>query len=104
MNDVLFTLYQPNQFRPFQVSIFNCDLPQLRKHWLFYDILNANSVSGAYDNSMFTIHRTLQNNHHQFLESEPPELQPTALSLSPWKKITRLRVDNLDIDLSLIHI
>lgn len=57
MNDVLCTLYQPNGFRPFQVSIFNCDLPQLRKHWLFYDILNANNINGTYDDSMFTIHK-----------------------------------------------
>ncbi|KAG0673020.1 Mitochondrial distribution and morphology protein 31, mitochondrial precursor, partial [Kluyveromyces marxianus] len=57
MNDVLFTLYQPNGFRPFLVSIFNCELPQLRKHWLFFDFLNADNISGSYDNSMFTIHK-----------------------------------------------
>lgn len=88
MNDVLFTLYQPQGFRPFQVSIFNCELPQLRKHWLFYDILNANSMSGTYDNSMFTIHRkynTLGDG-----SSESP--------VSPWRKVTRFRVDSLDVD------
>lgn len=88
MSDVLFTLYQPNGFRPFQVSIFNCDLPQLRKHWLFYDILNANSISGTYDNSMFTIHKKYNVENTPFSSSDA----------SPWKRVTRLRVDNLTID------
>lgn len=88
MHDVLFTLYQPNGFRPFLVSIFNCDLPQLRKHWLFYDILNANSMSGTYDNSMFTIHKKFNVENTPFYSSYG----------SPWKRVTRFRVDNLDID------
>ena len=68
------------------MSIFNCDLPQLRKHWLFYDILNANNINGTYDNSMFTIHKKFRtDDQHQ---------DPTLL----WKQMTRFRVDNLDID------
>ncbi|SCU78825.1 LADA_0A07910g1_1 [Lachancea dasiensis] len=86
MNDVLFTLYQPNGFRPFQVSIFNCELPQLRKHWLFFDFLNANNISGTYDNSLFSIHRKYKADDSQMNKS------------SPWKKVTRMRVDNLNID------
>ena len=82
MNDALVTLYQPSGFRPFQVSIFNCELPQLRKHWLFYDILNANSISGTYDNSMFTIHRRLRFNEND----------------TKSRVVTQLRIDNLDID------
>ena len=58
MEDVLFTLMQPNGFRKFNVAIYNCELSKLRKHWLFYDFLNANVMSGAYDNSLFTIHKT----------------------------------------------
>lgn len=84
MNDVLFTLYQPNGFRPFQVSIFNCELPQLRKHWLFFDFLNANSISGTYDNSMFSIHKKYKVDESQ--------------DSSAWKKVTRMRVDNLNVD------
>ena len=37
MEDVLFTLMQPNGFRKFNVAIYNCELSKLRKHWLFYD-------------------------------------------------------------------
>ncbi|AMD22105.1 HGL235Wp [Eremothecium sinecaudum] len=84
MNDVLFTLYQPGGFRPFQVSIFNCELPQLRKHWLFFDILNASSMSGTYDDSMFTIHR-------KFKKTEDGDS-------SHWRTYTRMRVDNLNVD------
>lgn len=83
MNDVLFTLYQPDGFRPFQVSIFNCELPQLRKHWLFFDVLNANNMSGTYDNSMFTIYK-------KYKTLDVPN--------SSLKKVTRMRVDNLNVD------
>ncbi|CEP60971.1 Mdm31p LALA0_S02e03862g [Lachancea lanzarotensis] len=85
MNDFLITLYQPNGFRPFQVSVFNCELPQLRKHWLFFDFLNANNISGTYDNSLFSIHK-------KYKADDSPH------NASPWKKVTRMRVDNLDID------
>ncbi|SCV01661.1 LAME_0G17678g1_1 [Lachancea meyersii CBS 8951] len=85
MNDFLITLYQPNGFRPFQVSVFNCELPQLRKHWLFFDLLNANNISGTYDNSLFSIHK-------KYKADDSPN------NASPWKKVTRMRVDNLDID------
>lgn len=77
MNDVLFTIYQPNGFRPFKVSIFNCDLPQLRKHWFFYDFINANAISGTYDDSLFSIYKRYNKDH---------------------KLITTMRVDNLNVD------
>lgn len=86
MEDVMFTLFQPGDgVKPFDVSIFSCDLPQLRKHWLFYDFLNANHMSGSYDNSLFTIH--------------PRQMTklPDSNGDSPWKRITRLRIDGVDI-------
>lgn len=90
MEDCLVTLYQPNGFRPFRVSIFNCELPRLRKHWLFYDLLSANNMSGTFDNSLFTIHpRQLENvSNHSFDGNKK----------SPWKKVNRLRVDGVNID------
>ncbi|CCF56984.1 hypothetical protein KAFR_0B06870 [Kazachstania africana CBS 2517] len=78
MNDALVTVYQPSGFRPFNISIINCNLPRLRKNWLLYDILNANNINGAYDNSMFTLHKKLNANSSSLL--------------------TRIRIDNLDID------
>lgn len=89
MTDVLFTLAQPDGFRPFNVSIFNCELPILRKHWLFYDFLNAANVSGSYDDSLFTIHKRQRANDF----GDDPNLKN-----SPWKRVTRCRVDSLKVD------
>lgn len=92
LEDLLVTLHQPGGFRPFSVSIFNCELPQLRKQWLFYDFLSANNMSGAYDESLFTIHprqtHSLPENH----------MSDISHDTSPWKKHSRLRIDGLNID------
>ena len=95
MEDVLITVYQPQGFRPFPISIFSAELPQLRKHYLFYDILSANTMSGSFDNSLFTIHprqthsytgAPLNHGSHQNGEGDP------------WKKHSRIRIDGLNID------
>ncbi|CAI5756278.1 unnamed protein product [Candida verbasci] len=39
------------------LNIFNCDLPKLRGDKILVDIFNANNISGAINNSMFTIHK-----------------------------------------------
>ncbi|ERF76561.1 hypothetical protein EPUS_05834 [Endocarpon pusillum Z07020] len=91
LEDVLVTLHQPKGFRPFTVSIFSADLPQLRKRWLFYDILSANQMHGAYDNSLFTIHP--HQNHSHIATTHD-----THHENNPWKKYSRIRVDSLNID------
>lgn len=91
MEDLLITIHQPNGFRPFSVSVFSCELPQLRKQWLFYDFLSANNVSGAFDGSLFTIHPRQM---HGFAGSPVSSESGT----SPWKKQSRLRIDGLKID------
>ncbi|KAL4975783.1 hypothetical protein BDW66DRAFT_136845 [Aspergillus desertorum] len=95
MSDLLVTVYQPNNFRPFSVSIFSCDLPQLRKQWLFYDFLSANMMSGSFDNSLFTIHprQTHSFTGAQLDNGAKEDGQPT-----PWKKHSRIRIDALNID------
>ena len=85
IEDLLVTVYQPDGFRPFPVSIYSCDLPQLRKQWLFYDFLSANNCSGSYDDSLFTIH---PRQSHNIL----PDSQ------NPWKRTSRFRIDGLSID------
>ncbi|KAF1943439.1 hypothetical protein EJ02DRAFT_400478 [Clathrospora elynae] len=94
MEDLLVTIYQPNGFRPFSVSIFSCDLPQLRKQWLFYDFLSANMMSGSFDNSLFTIHPRQTHNYTgtQFSSGRDSE------DGSSWKKHSRIRIDGLNID------
>ena len=94
LDDLLVTVHQPAGFRPFSVSIFSCDLPQLRRQWLFYDFLCANNVSGAYDESLFTIHPRQMHGHFGteiYNASEKGEN-------NPWKKHSRLRIDGLNID------
>ncbi|KAK2741462.1 Mitochondrial distribution and morphology protein 31, mitochondrial precursor [Myotisia sp. PD_48] len=95
MEDLLVTVYQPNHFRPFPVSIFSCDLPQLRKQWLFYDFLSANMVSGSFDNSLFTIHP--RQTHHYTGASLSDGVEENG-NQTPWKKHNRIRIDALNID------
>lgn len=96
MDDLLVTIYQPDGFRPFSVSIFSCELPQLRKRWLFYDILSANNMSGAFDGSLFTIH---PRQIHGFAGSHAShEESRTAGEANLWKKHSRLRIDGLRIE------
>lgn len=95
MHDVLVTIYQPDNFRPFSVSIFSCDLPQLRKQWLFYDFLSANMMSGSFDNSLFTIH---PRQTHGFTGARLDQGAAEGGESIPWKKHNRIRVDGLNID------
>jgi distribution and morphology protein 31 len=95
LEDLLLTVHQPDGFRPYSISIYSCELPQLRKQWLFYDFLSANHMSGSYDGSLFTIH---------------PKQVPGVVSsanqsavmgfgeANAWKKFSRLRIDGLKID------
>jgi distribution and morphology protein 31 len=94
MEDLLVTVHQPHGFRPFSISIFSCDLPRLRKQYLFYDFLSANTMSGSFDESLFTIHpRQL----HGFLGSQSLQDQD-ANGESAWKRHSRIRIDGLNID------
>ncbi|KAJ4344812.1 Mitochondrial distribution and morphology protein 31, mitochondrial precursor [Didymosphaeria variabile] len=94
MEDLLVTIYQPHKFRPFSVSIYSCDLPQLRKQWLFYDFLSANMMSGSFDNSLFTIHPRQTHNYTGMQLKDGRETDDG----STWKKQSRIRIDGLNID------
>lgn len=95
LEDVLLTIHQPDGFRPFSVSIYSCELPQLRKQWLFYDFLSASHMSGSFDGSLFTIHprqvHGIVSNHQQGAIMGVGESKA-------WKKFNRLRIDGLKID------
>ena len=94
VEDLLVTVHQPKSFRPFSVSIYNADLPRLRKQWLFYDMLSANSVTGEFDRSLFTIHprQTHANTGASLGQNDGNEKD------DPWKKQSRIRIDGLNID------
>ncbi|ORY93802.1 mitochondrial distribution and morphology protein family 31/32 [Syncephalastrum racemosum] len=56
LEDLLVTVYQPNGFRPYPISIFQAQLDKFRKQWFFYDILCATSIVGAFDKCLFSVH------------------------------------------------
>ena len=95
MEDLLVTVHQPHQFRPYSVSIFSCDLPQLRRQWLFYDFLSANMISGAFDNSLFTIH---PQQNHGHIRAQPQTGVEGIADTIPFKKQSEIRIDGLNID------
>jgi len=94
LEDLLITVHQPGGFRPFSVSIFSCELPQLRKQWLFYDFLSAAHMSGSFDGSLFTIH---PRQVHGVPSGEDGRYDQFG-NPSAWKKFSRLRIDGLKID------
>ena len=95
MDDLLVTVHQPRGFRPFSVSLYTCDLPQLRRQWLFYDFLSANVMSGSFDESLFTIHPQQM---HGYVGGHLNNGYEEAGEGNPWKKQSRLRIDGLNID------
>jgi distribution and morphology protein 31 len=95
MEDLLVTIHQPGGFRPFPVSIFSCELPQLRKQWLFYDFLSANTMSGSFDNSLFTIHPRQTYGYRNAQINNKVDMYDDS---NLWKKHTRIRIDGLNIE------
>jgi len=95
LEDLLVTVHQPHKFRPFSISIFSCDLPQLRRQWLFYDFLSANMIHGSFDESLFTIHPRQMHGH---AGSQVGNGSDVNGQVNPWKKRSRLRIDGLNID------
>lgn len=57
VEDFLVTIYQPDNFRPYTFSIFSAHMANLRKQWLFFDMLSAESITGQVDNCLFSLHR-----------------------------------------------
>jgi distribution and morphology protein 31 len=95
LEDLLVTVHQPHHFRPFSISIFSCDLPQLRRQWLFYDFLAANMIHGSFDESLFTIHPRQMHGHAGRQIGSGSDVNGQEV---PWKKHSRLRIDGLNID------
>lgn len=95
LEDLLLTVHQPGGFRPFSVSIYSCELPQLRKQWLFYDFLSASHMSGSFDGSLFTIH---PKQVHGAVAGDEKFVADNLGEPSAWKKFSRLRIDGLRID------
>ncbi|KAG6335956.1 hypothetical protein ID866_3132 [Astraeus odoratus] len=88
LEDVLITVYQPGDFRPYTASIFRADIRTLRKQWLFYDFLSAENVVGQFDNCLFSLHK-------------PQSIGRTTeqdLKDGKWSRMSRIRIDGVNID------
>ncbi|KAI8811041.1 mitochondrial distribution and morphology proteins-domain-containing protein [Cladochytrium replicatum] len=89
IQDMLLTIYQPNMFRPYTVSIFNAELPQFRQQWLLFDIVSAESIVGMFDNCLFSVHKP----HSDFIGSIPNADRPKR-----WEKMRHLKINGVPID------
>ncbi|KNE54899.1 hypothetical protein AMAG_00844 [Allomyces macrogynus ATCC 38327] len=108
VEDLFLTVYNPN-FRPYSVSVFNADLPRLRKQWLLYDIICASSLVGLFDNCLFSLHTP---QHPADLFVDPTTSAAGILDANgaddegagsdEWvglpRRVTRLKVDGVPID------
>ncbi|KOS15436.1 mdm31-mitochondrial inner membrane protein required for mitochondrial morphology and inheritance [Malassezia pachydermatis] len=94
IEDFLVTVYQPGNFRPFNLSIFNARIPRLRTQWLFYDLLNADSITGQIDGCLFSLHKP-QSVHHTTRSMYSHRGKENAPYFQNW---SRLRVDGVNID------
>lgn len=56
LRDALLTVLSPGNFRPYRLSIISAELPRLRKRFLLYDLLAAESIVGMVDESLFSMH------------------------------------------------
>ncbi|SNX82642.1 related to MDM31 - Mitochondrial inner membrane protein required for mitochondrial morphology and inheritance [Melanopsichium pennsylvanicum] len=90
IEDFLVTVYQPNDFRPFNFSIFSAHIPKLRKQWLFYDLLSADSITGQVDGCLLSLHKPQS-------ISRTVE-QDREMIHSKWKTMSRMRVDGVNFD------
>ncbi|KAI8799970.1 mitochondrial distribution and morphology proteins-domain-containing protein [Cladochytrium replicatum] len=89
IQDMLLTIYQPNKFRPYTISIFNAELPQFRQQWLLFDIVSAESIVGMFDNCLFSVHKA----HSDFIGSMPKADAPKR-----WAKMRHLKINGVPID------
>ncbi|WFD32268.1 Mitochondrial distribution and morphology protein 31, mitochondrial precursor [Malassezia sp. CBS 17886] len=91
VEDLLVTVYQPGDFRPFNVSVFTARVPRLRTQWLFFDLLNADSITGQLDGCLFSLHKPQSVRHTMravYGKQPAPHFQN-------W---SRLRIDGVNID------
>ncbi|KAJ1957775.1 Mitochondrial distribution and morphology protein 31, mitochondrial precursor [Dipsacomyces acuminosporus] len=110
VEDMLLTVHPWQGFRPITVSIYSANVPRFRDRWLLYDALNANSIVGMYDGSLFTIHQAHQslfepphgayaksfyNSRHLGCDRQAVSGHQSAPEAG---RTTHVQVDNLNID------
>ncbi|KAI8922532.1 mitochondrial distribution and morphology protein family 31/32 [Powellomyces hirtus] len=88
VEDLLVTIRNP-KFRPYSVSIFTAEMPQLRKQWLLYDLMRADIMNGMFDNCLFSVHKPQR---PELVLSDDGDAQPK------WGKMSHLKLNGLPID------
>ncbi|KAJ3124105.1 Mitochondrial distribution and morphology protein 31, mitochondrial precursor [Nowakowskiella sp. JEL0407] len=86
VEDLLFTVHQPNQFRPYAVSVFSSELSRFRKQWLLFDLVCAESIVGMFDNCLFSVHKPQSSVDEQRDGGEG------------WFKMSHLKINGVPID------
>ena len=95
MSDSRIKMEGKNFKEPFELDLFTCEMGRLRRTWLMYDFLNADALSGSLNGSLFTLHKR-QNRYAHFAGMDDDD-DAEANGTSPWKKISRIRVDQVDL-------
>ncbi|PWN39371.1 mitochondrial distribution and morphology protein family 31/32 [Ceraceosorus guamensis] len=90
LEDLLVTVYQPGDFRPFNFSIFSAVVPRLRKQWLFYDLLGADSITGQVDGCLFSLHKPQRVGKSTEKDAESRR--------GRWRTLSRVRIDGVSFD------
>ncbi|KAJ3337273.1 Mitochondrial distribution and morphology protein 31, mitochondrial precursor [Gonapodya sp. JEL0774] len=109
VQDVLVTVYQPN-FRPFTLSVFNLETPQLRWEWFLFDLLNADAMVGMFDNCLFSLRkrkfgtgsadlpRAISAGSRGVAENWTLEDDELLARCPPGTVLTHARIDHVPID------
>ncbi|KAJ2270054.1 Mitochondrial distribution and morphology protein 31, mitochondrial precursor [Coemansia sp. RSA 371] len=98
LEDMLLTVHPWQNFRPITVSIYSASLPRFRDRWLLSDALNANSIVGMYDGSLFTVHQAHQRLPHTHAVHMPSLYMNQNQHDPVPERTTHVQIDNLNID------
>ncbi|KAF9174053.1 Mitochondrial distribution and morphology protein 31, mitochondrial precursor [Mortierella sp. AD011] len=85
LEDMLVTVLQPDNFRPYTVSIFSAQFPKFRKQWICYDMLCAESMVGMFDGCLFSCYNAQRSSIDGQTDTK-------------WKRATRFKIDDVKID------
>ncbi|EJU04401.1 hypothetical protein DACRYDRAFT_20942 [Dacryopinax primogenitus] len=88
IEDALITVYQTKRFRPFFVSIYKAEIGRFRRQWMCYDFISAESIVGQFDNCLFSVHKP----------QSVSRTRDAAMKDEGWKRLSRLRIDGVNID------
>lgn len=88
IDDLLLTVYMPTGFRPFPVSILQAQFSKLRKQWMFYDMLCADSIIGSVDTSLFSVHTPqTEKSVLEYSDLEAKGSHPDLATYYPYRKL-----------------